>query len=168
MSDVGFIKTEGMTKLINKLDRMSKAPAKVVDKALQEAGEHVKKVEVKVVKQTHDKWSENVGYKEIQTFKIKARRNGSKIIQIGVRGSQKGTPTKSKKGKSSKSGTSRPRNNHWNKIRGLWFNNYGFYHNKTGKYVAGSNWIGKSYEQSKKRAYQIIEETILKEMNLDE
>lgn len=105
---------KGMEKLVKKLEKMQNVPIKVMDKALEEGAEIVKKEEIKIVKSTHDKYSEQVGWKEIKAFNVKARRSGSKIIQIGVRGSQSNKNKSSKKGKGKGARTT-----HWDKIRGL-------------------------------------------------
>ena len=161
------LNTKGMQELIKRLEKMQNLSDEQMDKALIEGAKIVKKVEVDTVKKLHHEYSEDVGWKEIQTFKVKRRRNGARIIQTGVRAKRsKGKKPAENRGKAPKSGFSRPRDTHWNKIRGLWFANYGFYHNKTGNYIAGTNWIGKSYEDSKDKAYDNIRRVVLKEMDL--
>lgn len=159
--------TKGMKALLDKLEKMSDLSEEQMDEALKEGAKVVKKTEVDLVKKLHNEYSEDVGWKEIQTYKIKKRRNGARIIQTGIRAKvSKGKAPSKNSGKAPKSGYSKPRNTHWNRVRGLWFNNYGFYHNRTGKYVAGSNWIGKAYENSKEEAYKRIRKKVLKELDL--
>lgn len=150
------LKAKGIDELIKKLENMQKAPDKVVDKALKAAAEIVKETEIATVKKLHNKYSEDIGYKEIKTFSVKRTKTGAKIIQTGIRGSQ------NKKRRAAKG----RRSDHWSRIRGLWFNNFGFYNEKTGKYVAGSNWIGKSFEDCKDKAYEKMKEVVLRELDL--
>lgn len=154
------VSTKGVDELLKKLEKMQNAPEKVGEKALKAGAEIVKKTEINTVKKLHKKYSENIGWQEIKTFDIKRRRNGAKIIQTGIRGTQ------TKRRAANKKPGKQKRSTHWDKIRGLWFNNFGFYNVKTGKYVAGSNWIQKSYDDSKDKAYGKIKEVVLREMDL--
>lgn len=158
-----MLEVKGMDNLLKQLEKMNKTPNKVVNKALKTAGELVRSVEVDIVSERHDKWSEKVGRKEIKRYPIKSRKTGSKYVDIGVRAAL----TKSQKKKDAaniKAGTYRP--THWDRIKGLWYNNWGFHNERTGKYVAGSNWLGEAYDKSGEKAYKIIREVITKEMGL--
>lgn len=158
-----MLEVRGMKELLEKLNELSEAPEKAGKRALQKAGEHVKDVEVEVAKSEHNEYSQNVGWKELKKYGVKTKKSGSQVIDIGLRG--KRTASQKKKDQSNKSaGVSRP--THWDRIKGLWYNNWGFYHNRTGKYVAGTNWIGKAYEKSSDKAYEIIRAEIIKEMGL--
>lgn len=158
-----MLEVKGMKELLEKLEKISDAPEKVGKKALQVAGAHVKDVEVEVARKEHKKYSDDVGWKEIKKYGVKKRKSGSQVIDIGLRG--KITASQKKKDLANKkAGKSRP--THWDRVKGLWFNNFGFYHNRTGEYVAGSDWIGKAYDESAERAYAIIREEIIKEMGL--
>lgn len=153
---------KGMQELIDKLQKMEDAGNKIANSALREAGEVVKSAEVEEAKK-HNKYSEDVGWKEIKKYNVKLSKKGTKIIDIGLKGSQ--TPSQKKKdAKAKASGVARA--THWDKIKGLYFNNYGFYHNITGEYVAGSNWLGKAYDKSVDDAYEIIRQKLIKEMEL--
>lgn len=138
------VEFKGMQELIDKLQRIQDTPRRIGNKVLKEAAEEVKEVEMDVAYNTHRKYSEDVGYKEIKKYGIRTYRSGSKYIDIGLKGTGAD----------------------WQKIKGLYFNNYGFYHNKTGRFIAGSNWIEKAYEQSREKAYKIIKDGLIREMKL--
>ena len=151
------VNIQGLQELTDTLDRMAKVGDKHGATALRKAGDYVKKIEVKVVKDTHDKWSEKIGYKELKRYPVKVGKKGGKFINIGIRAQQ--TPSQKKKDNQAKaSGVYRP--THWDKIKGLWYNNYGFFHNKSGAYIAGTDWISKAYDDSVEGAYKIIKEEI--------
>lgn len=157
---------KGMQELIDKLQKMEDAGNKIANSALREAGEVVKSAEVEEAKKAHtdnSKYSQNVGWKEIKKYNVRLSKKGTKVIDIGLKGSR--TPSQKKKdAKAQASGVARA--THWDKIKGLYFNNYGFYHNITGEYVAGSNWLGKAYDKSVDDAYEIIRQKLIKEMEL--
>ena len=157
-----MLKVVGMQELVDKLDKMSVAGQKISTKTLNKAGNIVKKAEIQRAKK-HNKYSQNVGWKEIKKFSVKRNKNGARVVDIGI----KGSVTKSQKRKdleAQKRGDSRP--TQWDRIRGLYFNNYGFYHNITGEYIAGSDWFGKAYEDSADEAYGVIRQELLKELDL--
>lgn len=158
-----MLKVEGLDELLRTLERVSVAPDKCVNRALRTAGDHVRRVEVDVVEQLHDKYSENVGKNELKRYAVKSRKGGSKYVDIGLR--SKVTKSQRKKDSANiKAGNRRP--THWDKVKGIYYNNYGFYHNRTGEYVAGTHWIGKAYDESAEKAYRIIRDEIVKEMRL--
>ena len=139
-----MVKVEGIQELVAKLQYMQEIPNKVGNKLLRQAGDHVKEVEVETAKKTHHLYSKDVGWQEIKRLPIRSYRSGNKYIDIGVR----------------------DRGGDWDKIKGLVFNNYGFRHNLTGRYIAGSNWIRTAYDDSSEQAYRIIREGLLKELKL--
>lgn len=144
----------GMQELVDRLDKMQQVGTKIGNKALNSGGDVVKKAEIKQAEK-HNKWSKGVGVKEIKKFRPKASKSGKRVIDVGLRSSLGS-------GKYNKES----RSDQWDKVRGLYFNNYGFYHNITGEYIAGSNWIGKAYEESADAAYEAIRNEVLKELNL--
>lgn len=150
-----------MQSLTDQLDRMAKVGDTHGKKALQEAGDYVKDVEVKVVKRVHvdknPKYSEDIGWKELKRYPVKVGKLGGKFVNIGIRANISGKQ-KQKENADAKAGVYRP--THWDKIKGLWFNNYGFFHNKTGNYIAGTNWIETAYDESVDGAYKIIKKNI--------
>lgn len=153
----------GMDELLKKLDKMHDTPKKVGAKALKEAGTHVRKVQYQIVSKEHKKYSEKIGREELKRYGVKTRSSGSQVIDIGLKGRR--TASQKKKDEANKkAGAHRP--THWDRIRGLWFNNWGFYHNRTGSYVAGSDWLGKSYDESSAEAYKIIRKELIKELEL--
>lgn len=144
------VEIEGMQELIDKLKKLDKVGNKVCNKALKTAGEEVRKVQENVAKRTHNKYSEKVGYQELKVHGIKNRKSGGKAVDIGLR----------VKGGTEKTGTGK-RSSQWDRAKGLWFNNYGFYHNLTGKYITGSDWMGTAYEESSDKAYKIIKDNLI-------
>lgn len=163
MGKYNKLMVKGMDELLEQLKKMDDAPEKVSKKALQKAGNHVRSVEVEIAKAEHNKYSQNVGWKEIKRYGVRTRKTGSQYVDIGLRG--KVSANQKKKDQANKdSGKSRP--TYWDRIKGLWFNNFGFYHNRTGEYVAGTNWIGKAYDESSEEAYRIVKEELVKGMGL--
>lgn len=157
------VKITGMQEIVDQLDKMAKVGDKHGADALKKAGTHVKEVEQKVVRSTHDKWSQEVGYKELKRYPVKVGKKGGKFINIGIRAKQ--TPSQKKKDLEAQANGAK-RATHWDRVKGLWYNNYGFFHNKSGAYIAGSDWIGTAYEQSVEGAYQIIRDELEKGMGL--
>ena len=157
------VEVKGMQQLMDTLDKMEKVGDKTVNKALKEAGDYVKDVEVKVAKSKHNKYSDDVGWRELKRYPIKIGKKGGKFVNIGIRASVSGTQ---KKKELSDAKAGKKRATHWQKICGLWFNHYGFYHNRTGEYIAGSNWMESAYDDSVEGAYKIIREKIEKDLGL--
>ena len=154
----------GMKELLNRLEKMEDGSKKAINPALREGGKIIKRKEVEVVKREHSKYSENVGYKEIKAFPIRTRKKSGASIDIGIKGRvSKATKRKDRENVQAK----RPRPTYWDRIRGIYFNNYGFYHNRTGNYVAGSNWLGKAYDEGSDEAYLKVKKTMLEKMGLD-
>lgn len=151
------VEVKGMQELIDSLEKMEKVGDKTVNKALKDAGEIVKKEEVKVAQEKHRKYSEDMGWKEIKRYPVKLGKKGGKFINIGIRASVSGKQ-KLKETKDAESGVHRA--THWDRIKGLWYNNYGFFHNKSGRYIAGSDWISKAYDNSIEEAYSKVREVI--------
>lgn len=157
------LETKGFQELIDHLDGLAKVGETHGKQALQEAGDIVRRIEVDVAKHTHKKYSQKVGFNELKKYPIRNGKLGGKYLSVGI----KTTQTKSQKKKDEanvKAGKSRP--THWDKVKGLFFNNYGFYHNKTGAYIAGSNWIDEAFDKSRDEAYEKVREVLEKGMDL--
>lgn len=151
-------KVLGMEEIIETLTKLENAGSKQASTALKEAGEEVKNIEQEVARTTHNKYSEQVGWKEIKTYPIKTSKRGVKYINIGLKAKQ----TKSQKKKDLKAlEAGDPRPTYWDKIKGLYYNNYGFYHYKEGKYVAGSHWIDDAYDKSAPVAYEKLKDKLI-------
>lgn len=135
---------------------------KVCQKALKVAGEEVRKIEVQTAIEKHNKYSEKIGYKEIKVLPMYGPRN-KKICPIGIR--VRFTPKQATKQAKLKA-SGKYRATYWDKVKGLWYNNYGFYHNKTHNYVAGTDWIGVAFDKSQDKAYEIIQEELGKGLKL--
>lgn len=162
------IKVKGMQELTDTLDMMLKVGDKTAKSSLAKAGDYVKKKEVSTAKRVHGTgngkgYSEDVGWKEIKRYPVKIGKKGGKFVNIGFRASVSGKQRK-KEESDSKAGVKRA--THWDKIKGLWFNHYGFYHNRTGQYVAGSQWMDSAFDDSVDGAFRIIREDIERGLGL--
>lgn len=135
------IDIKGFKELSDYFDKIGKVGEKPVNRALNAAGDKVKEIEVGVVRSTHHRYSTGAGSRELRKYPIVRGKGGNKIIKIGIKN----------------------KNVDFNKIRGLYFNNYGFYHNRTGRYITGSNWLGKAREKALPVAYKTIKEELMKE-----
>lgn len=158
------IKTKGLQELTDYLDKMGKIQDKVANQALMAAGDYVRDVEYKVVTKRHHKYSEgDIGAKELKRYPVRVGARMSRYCNIGIRAKQTAAQKK-KDAKNTASGAHRP--TQWDKVKGLWYNNYGFVHNRTGEYIAGSNWIETAYNQSIDEAYRIIQKKIMEGLKL--
>lgn len=158
---MGF-KVMGMQELIDSFDKLDDAGKRKTSTALKEAGEKVKDIEQEVAIEMHSRYSQEVGWKQIKKFPIKTSRNGTKYINIGLKAKQT-KADKEKEKKAIEAGDPRP--TEWDKIKGLYYNNYGFYHYKQGKYVAGSHWIDDAYDKSAPQAYEEIKDILMESID---
>lgn len=139
-----------MQQLIDDFEHQTKV--KVSKDALKKAGEYVLGVEKKVVGQEHRRWARPEGINNLKKFPIRSYQ-GSAFIDIGIKGKKTKDATK--------------RKTEWDAVRGLYYNHYGFYHNKTGQYVAGSRWMDTAFDKSEKQAFKILSDEMLKEIGID-
>ena len=154
------VEVKGIQELIDYFDKIGNKS--VPKKALKKAGNHVREVEKRVAKSRHDKYSRRngeSGVNHLKSFPPRIRKNKG-FIDIGLKD------------------TKAP----WDSIKGLYFNHYGFYHNgwhkdgtaensikngvKKGKYIAGSRWMDSAYEESREKAYELLEEGLLEGLDL--
>ena len=135
------LQVKGIQELVDYFDKQSKL--KIGKKALKKAGLHVLKVERKVARRRHYRYSNKVGYKELKNFPLR-NKNGNVLVDIGIKGKKVD----------------------WQKIKGIYYNHYGFWHNKTGQYVAGSRWMDTAYVESVEGAYKIIAHELTKELDV--
>ena len=152
----------------NKAEAEKKAKEEEEKKKANNKNKNKKDEEVKVAKKVHGigngkGYSEDIGWKELKRYPVKVGKRGGKFVNIGIRANVTATQKKKELADAS-AGVKRA--THWDKVKGLWFNNYGFYHNKTGKYVAGSNWIETAYQNSVEGAYEKVREIIEKDLGL--
>lgn len=138
-----------MQELIDLFEQQTKV--KTSKKALKTAGEEVLRIEKQVAGGRHSKWARPAGVNNLKKFPIRSYR-GSAFIDIGIKGKQ--------------SKNSNTRADEWGKVRGLYYNHYGFFHNRTGKYIAGSRWMDTAFDKSEEKAFKILSEEMLKELNL--
>lgn len=139
------LQVKGMQELIDYFDRQAKI--KVSKNALKQAGVFVQEEEVRVAEERHRKYARPMGSKHIKKFPIR-NYHGSAFIDIGI---------KLKKGSGDV--------DEWSAIRGLYFNHYGFWHNRTGNYIVGSGWMDTAFDNSKEGAYEILERAMWGEIN---
>lgn len=137
----------GMSELVDKLNKYHDAPNRVANKALREAGKAMLEHEKSTLKRMHSKdRSTGKGAANLKVSNIKTYSSGNKYVGVGF--------TKDMMGGS----------DNWKNIKGAYFNNFGFYNNRGGKYVAGSNWLGVAYENGSNECYNIIKNMILLEL----
>ena len=144
------LQIKGLQELIDDFDNQTKY--KVSKNALKKAGEYVLGVEKDVVGGRHDKWARPMGINNLKKFPIRSYR-GSAFIDIGIKGK--------------KTKDAEKRKTEWSAVRGLFYNHYGFFHNKSGQYIAGSRWMDVAYEKSEEQAFKILSNEMLKEIGID-
>lgn len=162
------IRVLGTKELLAKLQQISDAPQKCSKKALTKAGTHMRKVQVEEAKKEHNKYSEHVGYNEIKKYGVKTK-GSRQYIDIGLRAkmsAKKKMEEDKRKKEALAKGDKKARVTHWDKVKGLYFNHYGFFHNLTGEYVAGSGWMDNAYDKGSFEAYKIIADVLRSEMGL--
>lgn len=144
------LQVKGLQQLIDDFEQQNKV--KVSKKALKTAGEYVLNVEKEVAGNRHSKWARPQGINNLKKFPIRSYR-GSAFIDIGIKGKKTKDADK--------------RKTEWDAVRGLYYNHYGFFHNKTGKYVAGSRWMDTAYDKSEEQAFKILSNEMLKEIGIE-
>lgn len=144
------LQIKGLQDLIDDFEQQTKV--KVSKNALKKAGEYVLGVEKNVVDKYHSDWARPMGINHLKKFPIRSYR-GSAFIDIGIKGKKQKNADK--------------RKTEWDAVRGLYYNHYGFFHNRTGNYVAGSRWMDKAFEQSEDEAYKILSNEMLKEIGIE-
>lgn len=149
------LQVKGMQDLIDYFDKIQNTRAP--KKALRKAGDHVLEVERKVATREHHTYATGQGAKELKRSAIRSYKKQD-FVDIGIKN----------------------KDVDWSKVKGLYFNHYGFYHNGwskkgtaknrkkngvRGKYIAGSRWMDKAFDESKEQAYAILTEGLLEELN---
>lgn len=154
------VKVKGLREVNDYFDKISKVGEEPVKRALNKAGEEVRRIEIDVAQRTHCKYSEKIGYNELKKYPIRIGKMGSKYVSVGIRAKAPTGKQKAKEQKAKANGVARA--TYWDRVKGLWYNNYGFYHNRTGKYITGSNWIDNAYEESVDKAFETIKDELMK------
>lgn len=136
----------GMAELIDKLNKYHDAPNRVGNKALREAGKIMLDTEKTTLLQMHKKdRATGQGAAELNMGRIKVYSGGSsRFLGVGF--------TKEKMGD-------------WDKIKGAYMQHYGYHEHRSGKYFAGSNWLGVAFDRSSSKCYEIIKSVMLAELN---
>lgn len=142
------LEIKGFDELIDKLHKYHDTPNKVGNKALKEAAEVMLKHEKSTLRSMHSgDRSTGKGAANLKVGKLKTYPSGSKFVGVGF--------TKEMMGGG----------DNWKNIKGAYFQHYGYYNHRGGKYVAGSNWLGVAYENGANPSYAIIKNTIIAELN---
>lgn len=120
------LKVQGMQSIIDQLDKMEKVGDKHCKKALEEAGNYVKDIEVEVAKRVHGlengkRYSQDVGWKELKRYPVKLGRQGGRFVNIGIRATLT-SAQKKKEDAAAKAGVKRA--THWDKIKGLIYSSF--------------------------------------------
>lgn len=137
----------GMSELIDKINKYHDTPNKVGNKALKAASQIVLEVEKSTLLSMHRKdRSTGKGAANLKVGNIKTYSSGSKFVGVGF--------TKDKMGGAS-----------WDDIKGAYFNHYGWYNNRGGNYVAGSNWLGVAYDKAVDASYTTMKNILIAELN---
>lgn len=141
------LEVKGMQELIDKLERYHEMPNKAGNSALKEAGEKMLKYEKDTALKIHNKKSTGRGAANLKVGNVKTYGGGSKFIGVGF--------TKEMLGGGE----------NWKNVKGLYFQHYGYYNHRGGKYVAGSNWLGVAFEAGADDCYKTIKNKLLMELN---
>ena len=141
------LEVKGFDELVDILHKYHNTPNKVGNKALKEAAEIMLNHERQTLKKMHNKdRSTGKGAANLKVGKIKTYASGSKFVGVGFTKEMMG-------GKEN-----------WKNIKGAYFNHYGYYNHRGGKYVAGSNWLGVAYQNGANSSYATIKNIILAEL----
>lgn len=142
------VEIKGMAELIDKIERYHESPKKVGNKALKEASNIMLDSERATLLKMHNKdRSTGKGAKNLKVGRIRSYAGGSKYVGVGF--------TKDKIGDGE----------NWKNIKGAYFAHYGYHEHRSGKYMAGSNWLGVAFDNASSACYNVIKSTLLAEFN---
>ena len=143
MSNTTF-EVRGMSELIDKLNKYHDSPNRVGNKALREAAEVMLESEKSTLLSMHKKdRATGKGAKSLKVGKVKAYPSGSRFVGVGF--------TKDMMGE-------------WDDIKGAYMQHYGYYEHRSGKYMAGSNWLGVAFDKSSNSCYNTIKAVMIAEL----
>lgn len=135
-----------MDQLLSQLEKMGKAGSNAANKSLKEAARAI------VTGQQSDgpkhkggpsNGRSMHGVDALKVGSIKTAKSKNKYVQIGITDSAV-----------------------WQNAQGIYFQHHGFYNKRTKKYIAGSQWMDKSFEKHKDKAASIMMNALEKELNL--
>lgn len=137
---------EGLDKLIAKLETMGQAGSKAANKSLKKAGQII--VEQQRLDGPRHKGGPANGKTKhgadaLQVGRIRTSKSKNKYVQIGITNAQV-----------------------WELSKGVYFQHHGFYNHVSKKYIAGSQWVDKSFEKAKSKAAAVLISALEKELNL--
>lgn len=136
---------QGFDTLVNKLETLGKAGNRIANKALKEGAKAIVNQQ-KLDGPKHKGGPANGkpihGADALKVGRIVTAKSKNKYVQIGITDS-----------------------NVWEYAKGVYFQHHGFYNHISKKYVAGSQWMDKSFEKSKKKAANILINYLEKEIN---
>ena len=142
------VEIKGMQELIDKLNRYHKTPNRVGNKALKEAAKTMLESEKSTLLRMHKKdRATGKGAKHLKVGNIKTYSSGSRFVGVGFTEDMLGS------------------GENWKNVKGAYFVHYGYHEHKSGKYIAGSNWLGVAFDNASSGCYNIIKSTILAELN---
>ena len=137
---------EGIDELVSKLETLGLAGSKAANKSLKKAG----KVIVDQQKQDGPRHSPGPangksmhGADALKVGRIRTSKSKNKYVQIGITDSAV-----------------------WDYAKGIYFQHHGFYNHLSGKFVAGSQWMDKSFAKAKGTAAKVLIDALKKEVKL--
>lgn len=130
---------EGLDNLLDDLGRLGDVGKKVGKKAVQNASKIVLNQQKKDAPRSDD---EEHGADKLKVTQIKTYKTGTCVGKIGIDSSN------------------------WEDTKGLWFQNFGFEHYKSGKRVEPHvGWMRQSFDKVKEETYKSIENEVLSEID---
>lgn len=134
----------GIDELINKLEKIGRAGKTVANKALKEAGRVVvaqQKIDAPRHKGGPSNGKTKHGGDALKVGRIRTSKSKNSYVQIGI------TDAKV-----------------WEYAKGIYFQHHGFYNHRAKKYIAGSQWVTKSFKKVKKEAAKVMKDALKKEI----
>lgn len=135
---------EGFDALVNKLETLGKVGNKVANAGLKEAAKVIV-AQQKIDAPRHQNGPSNGknkhGADALKAGKIVTAKSKNKYVQIGIVDSDV-----------------------WEYAKGVYFQHHGFYNHRAKKYIAGSQWMDKSFEKAKNKARNVLISHLEKEL----
>lgn len=135
---------EGFDNLVSKLETLGKAGNKVARTGLKEAAKVIvaqQKIDAPRHKGGPSNGKDKHGADALKAGKIVTAKSKNKYVQIGIVDSSV-----------------------WEYAKGVYFQHHGFYNHRAKKYIAGSQWMDKSFEKAKNRAKNVLINHLEKEL----
>lgn len=135
---------EGFDKLVEKLEKLGTAGSSAANKGLKKAAQVIvaqQALDGPRAKGGPSNGKSKHGADALKVGKIRTSKSKNKYVQIGI------TDRES-----------------WEFAKGVYFQHHGFYNHRSKKYVAGSQWIDKSFDKTKSTAAGILIDYLEKEL----